>query len=68
MASAITDTLHVNPEEAKNPQVALAEARSYLDGHKELQDRFDIVFKHINNESVAATRKIGAEVCADAAK
>lgn len=68
MASAITDTLHGTPGEAKNPQVALAEARAYLNGHKELQGRFDIVFKHINNESVAATRKIGAEVRADAAK
>lgn len=68
MASAISDTLHENPEEAKDPQVALSDPRSYPNGHRDLQDRFDIVFKHINSESVAATRKIGAETRANAGK
>ncbi|CAM1500932.1 Fc.00g100940.m01.CDS01 [Cosmosporella sp. VM-42] len=45
-------------------QAALADARGYLDGNKDLQDRFDAIFKNVNNETVALAKDISAKAAA----
>lgn len=41
-------------------QAALAVARGYLDGHEDLQKRFDVMFQHVTNSTVDLIREVSA--------
>lgn len=42
-------------------KAALAEARAYLDGHEDLQARFDVVFENVDESTAAAAQEMMAK-------
>lgn len=51
----------LNKTSEPNAQATLAELRGYLDGHKDLQDRFDAMFNHINDGTMATVKNWSAK-------
>jgi hypothetical protein len=62
MNSALQHALGNNS--GPDAQAALAEARAYLDGHSHLENKFDAIFKGVDNDTVALAEGIAANPAA----
>ena len=59
MNSALQNRL--SNDSKPDARAAIADARAILNGNKDLQDRFDVIFKDVSNETVALGRDIAAK-------
>lgn len=53
----MSDTILKAVDDSADLQTALAVARGYLDGHEDLQRRFDIMIQHLTSSAVDVFRE-----------